>query len=102
MRRLADDGLEALPSELKARWVGEPEDNKGTSREDGNSSNCEDGSGAHVLLGVATGVRDRGRESGDESVKDYTVCSLDTCGYCGHCPYSLRVIENESRRSIYN
>ena len=87
IRRLADDGLEALPSELKARWIGKPEDSERTSREDGDPSNSDDGSGAHVVLGVAADIRDYGTDSGDESVKDYTACSLENCGYCGHCHY---------------
>jgi hypothetical protein len=28
----------------------------------------------------------RGDDS-PESPKDYAACSLDDCGYCGHCPY---------------
>ena len=26
-------------------------------------------------------------DSGEESEKDYTACSADDCGYCGHCSY---------------
>ena len=102
IRRLADDGLEALPSELKARWVGEPEGNERTSREDGDSSNSDDGSGAHVVLGVATDFCDRGTDSGDESVNDYAACSLENCGYCGHCPTSPVYSKHESRMRILN
>ncbi|KAK5048891.1 hypothetical protein LTR84_005311 [Exophiala bonariae] len=87
VRRLADEGFEALPPELKIRWVGEPEESEETSPEDGGSLNSEDGSGKHIASALAIDIRARGTDSDDESVKDYTACSLEGCGYCGHCPY---------------
>jgi hypothetical protein len=71
----------------KARWAGEPEDNKETSLQDGDSSNSEKGLGKDVLGGVDPDILDRGTDSDDESVKNYTACSLEDCGYCGHCLY---------------
>lgn len=64
-----------------------PGDNEKTSAQDGDSSNSEDNSGEHVLERVNTDISDQGADSDDDSVKDYTACSPENCGYCGHCPY---------------
>lgn len=75
IRRLADEDLEALPSELRARWVGEPKGDEEASPQRDTDPDAESDLG------------DQGLDSDDESVKDYTACSLEECGYCGHCTY---------------
>ena len=67
--------------------MGEPEDNERPSREDGDSLNSDDGSGEYAALGAYTYIRDRRADPDDESLKDYTACSPEKCGCCGHCPY---------------
>jgi len=83
IRRLAGEGLEFLPSELKARWAGE-KDSKEASPEAGDLINSERDLGEDL---ADPHIHDWGGDSDDESVKDYTACSLEDCGYCGHCPY---------------
>jgi len=84
IRRLADKGLDALPPELKARWAADPEVQTSSPQDEDPDSDKD----AHNdLWDSDSGVYDDGRESDDESVKDYTACSAEDCGYCGHCRY---------------
>ena len=42
-------------------------------------------------VGCGSDISDDGRgfgfDSDEESEKDYTACSADSCNYCGHCSY---------------
>ncbi|KAL8633437.1 hypothetical protein Q9189_000782 [Teloschistes chrysophthalmus] len=63
-----------LPPELKLRWMADGS-SKGKQPE---SEKYSTGSKSFVAAGS---------DSDEESEKDYTACSLDSCGYCGHCSY---------------
>lgn len=83
IRRLADEGLEALPPDLKARWVGEPEGNEEASPQDRDALSSEEGFSEEVSWDPDPNTY----YSDDESPTDFTACSADHCGFCGHCPY---------------
>jgi len=86
IRRLADDGLEALPSQLKDRWVREAESHKEATPH-GDTLSFEKSFGDGVSWDAGPDGPDRQRDSDAESLKDYTACSPEVCGYCGHCSY---------------
>ncbi|OJD31712.1 geranylgeranyl pyrophosphate synthetase [Diplodia corticola] len=76
----------ALPDDLKAWWTDDRNNHEDESSDDDDdddddvedryfSANSDLGDGG-VLLG-----------SDDESEPDYTACSAEDCGYCGHCRY---------------
>lgn len=79
------DEHDVLPPETKLRWMenGASEGKKPTSDD---SSTVEE---AFLAAEVTISDDDRGFNFGsdDESEKDYTACSADSCGYCGHCSY---------------
>ena len=75
----------ALSPEMRARWQkgpDAPERLQPHGRSQGNESEEENWDDANDG-GVP--VSDDGYSS--EEAKDYTACSLEHCGYCGHCKY---------------
>ena len=103
LREQDTDGHDTLPAELKQRWI---EDNAGERTQLGSddkltwgradsaalTADCDDGRNVGFsddgrYAGFSDDGRDAGFESDEESEKDYTACSSDSCGYCGHCSY---------------
>lgn len=87
IRRLLDESFEALPDDLRARWVEGPDFNQEAGLQDGDSTHSEKTSDEVLSWHAGHDIRGQERESDDESDKDYTACSADVCGYCGHCKY---------------
>ncbi|KAI9749179.1 MAG: hypothetical protein M1815_002709 [Lichina confinis] len=76
LREQDTDEHNVLPSELKLRWMGDS-----ASKEPGLAEDEEYESDPN---------RDwygSGHYSDEESDQDFTACSADSCGYCGHCSY---------------
>ena len=74
-----------LPLQLKLRWMeGRSSESKEHESEDRSAR-----SAAFPTLGsnISDGDRYSDLVSDEESKKDYTACSADSCGYCGHCSY---------------
>lgn len=79
LREQTGDACQTLPTVIEARWVNENPDGSNASRDESDgpdlrtSPEPEDGNGFVDW--------DEGSE------KDFTACSLEDCGYCGHCSY---------------
>ncbi|KAK0643160.1 geranylgeranyl pyrophosphate synthetase [Cercophora newfieldiana] len=73
--RLADAG-EILSPGVRSRWEGEWE--KGALSEKGDPDSEDE---------PYWDDRDDQLSWDEGSEKDFTACSADDCGYCGHCPY---------------
>ncbi len=84
IRRLAGESAGAVPDELKAVWTVD-RDNEEDDGGEGESS------GVSRSRGNTTSNRscspENYAESDDGSEKDFTACSAEDCGYCGHCGY---------------
>jgi hypothetical protein len=75
LRTQANDAGCVLPDDLKERWIsvsGEPWGRR--ADQPSWPRDTEDGEPA-------------GLDWDDEEEKDFTACSADSCGYCGHCSY---------------
>ncbi|KIX03283.1 uncharacterized protein Z518_06835 [Rhinocladiella mackenziei CBS 650.93] len=76
IRRLADEGLDVLPEDWKSKWIGESDDANGEDED---------------VHGSPRSIEDRRNpdlwDDDDDAEKDYTACSAEHCGYCGHCRY---------------
>ena len=73
-----------LPLQLKLRWMEGGSSESKEHKSDGKST-TDAASPFH-----GSDINNDGNveiESDDESEKDYTACSADSCGYCGHCSY---------------
>ncbi|KAL9584331.1 MAG: hypothetical protein Q9212_002191 [Teloschistes hypoglaucus] len=79
LREHDTDEHDVLPPELKLRWMADGDLNGKQSESDS------------YPTAAGSYIRDDGGrfgfDSDEESEKDYTACSLDSCGYCGHCSY---------------
>lgn len=77
-----------LPLELKLQWV---EDKETGSTKDKQSKSDDKWTAGVALPASGSNLSNYGRgfsfDSDEESEKDYTACSADSCGYCGHCSY---------------
>ena len=85
LREQDTDEHHVLPSELKLRWMSDgPSEGKQFESDD-------ESPGSEASPTVASDVHGDGRrsdfDSDEESEKDYTACSADSCGYCGQCSY---------------
>ena len=98
LRKLADEGWHALPGELCEIWKegkeeGETDSNPPTSVKGEGEEEKEKEKEKEYYLddddddGTSYRYSDHYEYSDNESEKDYTACSADHCGYCGHCPY---------------
>ncbi len=79
LRKQVGDNKRAMPSALSADWKlrgSRAASNKGDA--DVASVGSEDSTKSSHNLSD---------EESEESEKDFTACSLDDCGYCGHCTY---------------
>ncbi|KAF4541080.1 Geranylgeranyl pyrophosphate synthetase [Lasiodiplodia theobromae] len=94
IRRKAVDVLEireqlphtpgVLPDDLKTWWIeGSCSDHRSSSEDELNDSGEE----RYFSAGSDSGYGGVSFDSDDESEKDFTACSADDCGYCGHCRY---------------
>ncbi|KAF2813184.1 uncharacterized protein BDZ99DRAFT_438146 [Mytilinidion resinicola] len=94
IREQPDEGRDALPSGLKAKWAQGP---KALGRKSVNVANpWEDGEKCAISksssdkLANAQPTSEKMTEAtwgnADEHEVDYTACS-ESCGYCGHCTY---------------
>ena len=85
LREQDTDEHDVLPPELKLRWMEDGPFEGKQPESDDNST----GSGAFAAAGsdISDDGRGFGFDSDEESEKDYTACSADSCGYCGHCSY---------------
>ena len=85
LREQDTDEHDVLPPELKLRWMEDgPSEGKQPKSDD-------HATGSEAFPAAGSDINDDGRgfgfESDEESEKDYTACSADSCGYCGHCSY---------------
>lgn len=74
----------ALPAKLATRWAGSTSDETSDDSDGGFhglSHYDEDDRDDHDRLYAS----DEGSDDGSE--KDFTACSAEDCGYCGHCRY---------------
>ncbi|KAL9110262.1 MAG: hypothetical protein Q9227_005169 [Pyrenula ochraceoflavens] len=94
-----------LPEALMARWKSQAQDESTTAQPKRNSSSDTssdkepdvESDGQEIYRNYAAAEDDNDLEGyhsfdeygddDDDSVKDYTACSLEDCGYCGHCKY---------------
>ena len=74
------DAADILSPELKLLWL------QGGLLHDYEDEDSEHGYGDEQSDHKYRNKSDGGFES-DESEKDYTACSAEECGYCGHCSY---------------
>lgn len=85
LREQDTDEYDVLPPELKLRWMADGLPNEEQSESDKYST------GSKAFVAAGPDIKDEGErfgfDSDEESEKDYTACSLDSCGYCGHCSY---------------
>lgn len=72
LREAGPDTGHALPAALAQRWAGERE------------SSSDEAAGEEVAENEESSDP---MWSDDDSEKDYTACSAEDCGYCGHCKY---------------
>ena len=85
----ASQGSLVLPQNIEARWLGD----KGSIIDP--SAHDEDDLGDPIVRGVFEPVGDDSNYfdpddddyESEESEKDFTACSAEDCGYCGHCSY---------------
>lgn len=81
LREQEDGEHDVLPPKLVMRWEGD------------HTSASESESESDESVGVASdelyepGPLDSDSYSDDKSEPDYTACSAEDCGYCGHCSY---------------
>ncbi len=85
IREQDTDKHNVLSPDLKLRWASDVSFDGQRSRVDDESD------GNQKFHADGSDVTDDGKQSrfdsDDESEKDYTACSADDCGYCGHCSY---------------
>ena len=78
LREQAGENLSTLSPEIEPRWIGGH----------GGDAAKETGAGAeNHYPGPGDDEDDEYFYHSDKSVKDFTACSADDCGYCGHCTY---------------
>ncbi|KAI9788632.1 MAG: hypothetical protein M1816_006778 [Peltula sp. TS41687] len=105
LREQAGDDHDVLPPHLKAYWIGErgpPQGTDVTTVDDGSSKNeglprdeleyprtYDDLVDEWAVSEFRSAMYDSGEDyhQDDDSDKDYTACSAEDCGYCGHCRY---------------
>jgi hypothetical protein len=75
LRTQADDAGCTLPDDLKERWISATDAH--SDRNAGRSSSPGD----------TEDVESDGLDWDDDEYQDFTACSADDCGYCGHCSY---------------
>ncbi|KAL8714539.1 MAG: hypothetical protein Q9220_001487 [cf. Caloplaca sp. 1 TL-2023] len=81
LRKQADDtAMGTLPDALKERWISGP---SGGSEKSINDSDEPQGQG-HYRSFRETFSSD---DEDDVGEKDFTACSAEDCGYCGHCDH---------------
>ena len=84
-----------LPVELILRWTTSAFANQTGSADDKPPQDSDEGSTGTAYSDARSYVESYGPDSDldplelsdDESEKDYTACSAEDCGYCGHCSY---------------
>ena len=87
LREQDTDEHDVLSPELKLRWM-EDEPSEGKRPESDDTS-----TGSEAFQAAESAFSDDGKglglgfDSDEDSDKDYTACSADGCGYCGHCSY---------------
>ena len=93
LREQDSDENNVLPLELVLRWMhGESSEATGSVKdqasetEDSQELDDESSYLQYPVGGDDTGY-DSSLHSDEKSEKDYTACSADDCGYCGHCSY---------------
>jgi hypothetical protein len=76
LREQAGENSSALPPEIESRWIGRHRDEA-----------VEEAGAENRYSGPVDDEDDERFYDSDESIKDFTACSADDCGYCGHCTY---------------
>ena len=77
IRKQAGDGRDALPPKVKSQWT------QGEDASETRSTDWPEEEEDEPYI-----ERVRGPSFSDsESEPDFTACSADHCGYCGHCTY---------------
>lgn len=91
--------LPVLPNDLAARWAGQGKSAGGEVIREADAKEdkgLEDGSvdgGVDICnkedggIELGDGFDDEVHDWDSESEKDFTACSAEDCGYCGHCSY---------------
>ncbi|KAK5019377.1 hypothetical protein BJ546DRAFT_240439 [Cryomyces antarcticus] len=97
IRKQAGHGCDTLPPLLKDRWL--QNSARGTASTSVHKDNGSDVNAlsteekpnlaSHFDDGYPSDNKDydEGLSSDEESVQDFTACSAEGCGYCGHCRY---------------
>ena len=87
LREQHTDEHNVLPLGLKLRWL---EDKETDSTKDMQSRSDDKWTVGVTLPASGSDMNHYGRGfsfDSDEESEDYTACSADSCGYCGHCSY---------------
>jgi hypothetical protein len=92
LREQHEGVVSVLPDDLAARWAGEGEQKTSVDQGVALGDSPIGGGvalGADVDGGNVDGLDDNDEYDWDkqEQEPDYTACSADSCGYCGHCSY---------------
>ena len=83
-----DGGIQgALSPDVKERWSQQPEDEDAESSKNTTESVTIRDDDAGDLGGVVLEDEDWRDDEDDASEQDFTACSAEDCGYCGHCRY---------------
>lgn len=88
IHRQYGDGVHALPLSLREAWDGTPQAPHENNSSDGTASDTENASSNEgVKIRMENGFDDPSDSDSDDGDKDFTACSVDSCGYCGRCSY---------------
>ena len=79
LREQTEDVRQTLPAVVEARWI------NGTTNGSNSSSDESQGPDLRTSSEPENGNNSIDWEEGSE--KDFTACSAEDCGYCGHCSY---------------
>ncbi|KAF2095348.1 hypothetical protein NA57DRAFT_67799 [Rhizodiscina lignyota] len=78
IRNQAGDGVDALPLEMKVRWIG---------NESPESEAADSGAEHYEDERFNPNLSEEDASDEDSFEGDYTACSAEGCGYCGRCKY---------------
>ena len=79
LREQTGDARQTLPAVVEARWInGNP---------DGSNASSDESHEPDLRTSAEPEDANDSIDWDEGSEKDYTACSMEDCGYCGHCSY---------------
>ena len=79
LREQTEDVCQTLPAVVEARWI--------MGNSDGSNPSIDESQGPDLRTSSKPDDGNNLIDWDEDSEKDFTACSAEDCGYCGHCSY---------------